>query len=178
MNILLDYFFKVTAIIGAQAASTAFLKQVLVVAKPKSGQSGNVGSIFTCTSASAVAARTDNTECTQLFNAGMGRVYLLLADDLDIAEFIEGNQNFFTILISSDFSDAEIDLAAAYGTITITSYANWFRELTTRSRSTALFSPLKPAPLFSVKQLIKPQPRTMRRPQASQRRSMLTPLQA
>lgn len=126
MNILLDYFFKVTAILGAQAASTAFLKQVLVVAKPKSGQEGNVGTVYLCTSKSQVAARTLNTESDELFDAGMSRVYVLLANNLDIADFIDGNQSFFTILICSQFTDADVALAAAHGTVTITSYANLF----------------------------------------------------
>jgi len=122
MNILLDYFFKVTAILGAQAASTAFLKQVLVVVKPKGGATEDT--VTLCTNMTQVAALTDNTEAQQLFNAGMSRVYVIAVDDLDLADHIEGNQSFFTILISSDFSDAEIELAAAEGTITITSYAN------------------------------------------------------
>lgn len=124
MNILLDYFFKVTAILGAQAASTAFLKQVLVVVKPKTGQEGNVGTIYTCTSQTQVAARTDNLDVQQLFNAGMSRVYLLLSNNLELAAYIAGNQSFYTILISSDFADSDVTLSPAYGIATITSYAN------------------------------------------------------
>ena len=43
-------------------ASTAFLNKVAVVAKPKSGQEGNVGQLFECTNMTQVAARTDNAE--------------------------------------------------------------------------------------------------------------------
>lgn len=125
MNILLDYFFPITSIEPTPAASTAFLKQVCVVAKPKTGQEGNVGQIFLCTSMSAVAARTDNVEAQQLFNAGMSRVYVLLAADLDLSTFLVGHESdFFTILISSDYADADVTPTAASGTITITSYAN------------------------------------------------------
>lgn len=125
MNILLDYFFPITAIEPTPAASTAFLKQACVVANPKSGQEANVGTIFECTSMAAVAVRTDNLEAQQLFNAGMNKVFVLLADDLDLADFLEGHESdFFTLLISSDFTDAEVDLAAASGVVTISSYAN------------------------------------------------------
>ena len=125
MNILLDYFMPVTSIEPTPAASTAFLKQACVVAKPKSGQEGNVGQIFTCTSMSQVSARTDNTEAQQLFNAGMNRVFVLLANNLKLDTYLEGHESdFFTLLISSDFVDADVDMAAADGTVTITSYAN------------------------------------------------------
>lgn len=124
-KILLDYVFPISVITPTPAASTAFLKQVCVVAKPKSGQEGNVGTIFECTSNSAVAVRTDNVDCAQLFAAGMTKVFLLLADDLDIATFLEAEAGeFYTVLISSDFAESEITLAQADGTITITSYTN------------------------------------------------------
>jgi hypothetical protein len=123
MNILLDYFFPITSIEPTPAASTAFLKQACVVAKPKSPHVA--GELTLCTSMSAVSALTDNTEAQQLFNAGMSRVYVLLADDLDLADFLEGHESdFFTLLISSDFADADVDIVKAYGTVTITSYAN------------------------------------------------------
>jgi hypothetical protein len=114
MNILLDYFFPITAIEPTPAASTAFLKQVLVVVKPKVGATEDV--ITLCTSMSAVAAFTDNVEAQQLFNAGMGRVYVTAVDDLlEIGDIIEGHESdFYTILISSDFTDAEMD-AAVFG---------------------------------------------------------------
>lgn len=125
MKILLDYFFPVTAVEETPAASSAYLKQVLVVAKPKTGQEGNVGEIYECTSNSQIAARTDNTESAQLFSGGMSKVFLLLADDLDIAEVVNANLGeFFTILISSDFDEDDIAIVAASGIITVTSYAN------------------------------------------------------
>ncbi len=109
MNILLDYFFPITSIEPTPSVAVGFLKQALVVAKPKSGQEGNVGTIYECTTMSAVTARTDNLESQQLFNAGMSKVFVLLADDLDLAAFLEGHENdFFTILISSDFDDEEV----------------------------------------------------------------------
>lgn len=108
-KILLDYFFPITTIDPTPQASTAFLKQVCVVVKPKAGQEGNVGQIYICTNMTQVAARTDNTESQQLFNAGMSKVYLLLADDLDMATAMDANQgDFYTLLISSDFDDDDI----------------------------------------------------------------------
>lgn len=125
MNILLDYFFPITAITPTPAASTAFLKQVCVVAKPKSGQEGNVGTIYECTTMSQVAARTDNTEAQQLFNAGMSKVSILLSDDLNLAAYLEGHESdFYTLLISSDFDKDDMITAAADGTVTITDYAD------------------------------------------------------
>ncbi len=110
MKFLLDYIMDVTVVEPTAEASTAFLKQVCVVANPKSGQEGNVGNIYECTTMTEVAARTDNTEAQELFDAGMSRVYILLADDLDIADALSSGDasDFFTVLISSDFVDADI----------------------------------------------------------------------
>lgn len=124
-KILLDYVFPISVIETVPAASTAFLKQVCVVAKPKSGQEANVGTIFECATTAAVAARTDNTNSTQLFAAGMTKVFILLADELDIAEYIvAGLGDFWTVLISDDFTDADVTETFATGTVTITSYAD------------------------------------------------------
>lgn len=125
MNILLDYVFKITAINPTPAASTAFLKQACVVAKPKSGMEGSVGTITLCTSKAAVAALTDNDEADELFDAGMSRVYILLANDLELDAFLVGHESdFYTLLISSDFTDADVISTQAQGTVTVTSYAN------------------------------------------------------
>lgn len=124
-KILLDYAFPISVITPTPAASTAFLKQVCVVAKPKSGQEGNVGELYECTSMTQVAARTDNTNAQQLFNAGMAKVFILLADDLDIEDYLdEHGQEFFTVLVSDDFDDDDIAGAKATGNVTITAYAN------------------------------------------------------
>ena len=123
MNILLDYFFPITAISPTPEASTAFLKQVLVVVKPKSGATEDT--ITLCTTMSAVAAFTDNTEAQQLFNAGMSRVYVVAKDDLDLATILEGHEtDFYTILISSDYNDTEVDamdLGAFKGVVGVSS---------------------------------------------------------
>ncbi len=109
-KILLDYVFPISVITPTPAASTAFLKQACVVAKPKSGQEGNVGTITLCTSMTAVALKTDNENAQQLFDAGMDKVYILLMDDLDMSEIFESaNQDFYTILISDDYDDTDIN---------------------------------------------------------------------
>lgn len=124
-KILLDYVFPVSVISPTPQASTAFLKQVCVVAKPKSGQSGNVGNLYECTSMSEVAARTDNTNAQQLFNAGMAKVFILLANNLELETPLNAHgQEFFTMLVSDDFDDDDIVTAFAVGTATVSSYAN------------------------------------------------------
>ena len=123
MKILLDYFFPVSAISPTPQASTAFLKQVLLVVKPKGAVP--VGVITLATSMSQVTALTDNVEAQQLFNAGMSRVYILTSDNLNLAAYLDGKEgDFYTLLVSSDFSDADVTLTQASGTATITSYAN------------------------------------------------------
>lgn len=108
-KILLDYVFPISVIEPTPAASTAYLKQAVVVVKPKTGQEANVGNVYECTLMSEVQARTDNLEAQQLFNAGMSRVYILLADDLNIATaLIAVHGEAWTVLISSDFTDADV----------------------------------------------------------------------
>lgn len=113
MNILLDYFFPITAIEPTPQASTGFLKQVLLVVKPKSGiADGLTGVITLATAMSAVTALTDNAEAQQLFNAGMNRVFVLPVATLDLDTILEGHESdFFTILISSDFTDSNVTAA-------------------------------------------------------------------
>lgn len=108
MNILLDYFFPITSIEPTAAASTAFLKQACIVVKPKVGVTAGV--ITLCTTMTEVAALTDNTEAQQLFNAGLSRVFVLPNADLVLAEELDAYPGkFFSLLISSDFTDTEID---------------------------------------------------------------------
>ena len=126
MKILLDYVFPISVITPTAEASTAFLKQVCVVATPKAGQEGNVGTIYECTTMTQVAARTDNTNAQQLFNAGMSKVYILLATDLDLETPLESGDasDFYTVLISDDFDKDDMIDAQASGVVTISSYAN------------------------------------------------------
>lgn len=123
-DLLLDYAFPIEAIEPLAAPSLAYLKRVLVVAKPKTGQEGNVGTIYQCLNMAAVAVRTDNTNAQQLFNAGLTQVYVLLADNLDMTTPLETFNDAFTLLISDDFDKDDMTLAQADGVVTVTSYAN------------------------------------------------------
>lgn len=123
MKILLDYFFPISSIEPTPQASTAFLKQVCIVVLPKSGVTP--GTISLCTTMAQVAALTDNTEAQQLFSAGLSRVYVLPMDDLDLVTALDGHTaDFFTLLVSSDFSAAQITSTQASGLVTISTYAN------------------------------------------------------
>lgn len=127
MKILLDYLFPITAIEPTPAASTAFLKQVCVVAAPKDGgvTTGEITLCTTITQVDALVGTTAKAEVQKLFDAGMSRVYILPMDDLNLADALDGHEaDFYTILVSSDFSDDDITLAQASGTVTISSYAN------------------------------------------------------
>ncbi len=107
MKILLDYFFPITTVEATPAASTAFLKQVCLVVKPAAAV--ETGVVTLCTSMSAVEALTDNEDAQALFDAGLNRVYILPMDDLDLDDVMETDSSkFFTLLISSDFSDEEV----------------------------------------------------------------------
>jgi predicted RNase H-like HicB family nuclease len=106
-KILLDYAFSVSEILPIPAPSTAFLKQVGVVCKPKEGV--EPGSVTLCTSKAAVAALTDNRNADQLFDAGMSRCYVVLSETLDLEELLDANPGlFFTLLISDDFEDGDL----------------------------------------------------------------------
>lgn len=114
-KILLDFIFPITSIEPTQQASTAFLKQALVVVKPKVAIP--TGVVTLCTSMAQVAALTDNTEAEQLFNAGLSRVYIVPMDDLNLSAVLNANKNFYTVLISSDFD--KDDIIASYATLTV-----------------------------------------------------------
>ena len=111
-KILLDYFFPIQAISPTPQASTAFLKQVLAVVKPKVGVTP--GTVTLCTSAAQVQALTDNTDVLQLFSGGLSRVYVLPVNTLDLGDILDlqGSQ-FYTLLVSSDFTDADMQASQA-----------------------------------------------------------------
>lgn len=107
MNILLDYFFPITQIPPLPPANTAFLKQVLVVALKNA--TGVDGVITECENMTQVGLVTDNLEAQQLFNAGMKKVFVLVNPNLTLAAILNAaDQDFFTILISSDYADAAV----------------------------------------------------------------------
>lgn len=122
MNILLDYFFPITTIEPTPEASTAFLKQACVLVDPVSVTAIS-GTLYEKTSQSAVVAMGlsagATAEIAELFAAGMSRVFILPLSALTgLDEAIEGHESdFFTILVSSDFSDSDVT-AMTPGTFT------------------------------------------------------------
>lgn len=119
-NILLDYFFPITVVEPTPQASTAFLKQVCLVVKP----TGTAEVITPCTSMTAVGVVTNNLEAQQLFDAGMQKVYILAVNDLDMSEALAGVDDFYTLIISSDFTKTDFDSVLASGAVTIDTFAN------------------------------------------------------
>lgn len=113
MNILLDYLFPISSIEPTPEASTAFLKQVCVLVDPVVSTAVS-GTLYEKTSKSAVAAMGISAgsiaEIDQLFDAGLSKVYILPLTALTgLDEAIIGHESdFFTILVSSDFADAEV----------------------------------------------------------------------
>lgn len=113
MNILLDYFFPITAIEPTPAASTAFLKQVCVLVDPVA-ETAVAGTFYEKTSQSAVVAMGlsagATAEIAELFSAGMSRVFILPLSALTgLDEAVDGHESdFYTILVSSDFADADV----------------------------------------------------------------------
>jgi hypothetical protein len=122
-DLLLDYAFPIEAIEALAEPSKAYLNRVCVIAKPKSGQESNVGTIFQCLSMAEVAVRTNNTNAQQLFNAGLTQCYVLLANNLDLATYLATAKTFFTVLISDDFDKDAITISQADGIATITAFA-------------------------------------------------------
>ena len=63
--------------------------------------------IVRCTSKWQVSSLTANTDVEALFDAGMTEVYVLPSETLDVTAKVESSKDFFTILISSDFTLSE-----------------------------------------------------------------------
>lgn len=122
---LLDYAFPIQAIEAIAQPSTAYLKKVCVVAKPKTGQEANVGNIYSCTTMTEVLARTNNTNSQQLFDAGLSQIFILLANDLDLSTFLAFENRFFTLLISDDFNKNDITANQAEGIFTVSDYTHF-----------------------------------------------------
>jgi hypothetical protein len=125
-DLLLEYAFPIEVIEPLASPSTEYLKQVCVVAKPKTGQEGNIGNIYECLTMAAVAVRTDNVNAQQLFNAGMNKVFVLLSDELNLATALASANQFFTVLISDDFDKEDVlstQASLVKGSLTFTAVA-------------------------------------------------------
>lgn len=126
-KILLDYFFPIATIEPTPQASTSFLKKVLVLVKKKSG---GVDDVFTvCTSQTQIAAVTDNLDAQYCLNGGLSSVTVLTLAALSTFDtLIEGHESeYYTVIVSSDFSDANVTSdfdAGEYGGVVAVSSAD------------------------------------------------------
>ncbi|MGB2579417.1 hypothetical protein AAIR98_001336 [Elusimicrobium simillimum] len=106
-DVLLNFAFTVNAEAPLPEASTAFLRNMLAVVKPKAGVTG--GSIVRCTTPASIAALTDNKEVEFALKGGLSSVYVLPVASLDIASIIDNTEyGFYTIAVGSEFSSAEV----------------------------------------------------------------------
>lgn len=112
---LLNYILNLDVRTPIPDADTSFLRQVVAVVKPKGSTA--TGQITRVISATAAEALTDNEDVAELFAGGMAAVNVLpMANLTTLGVALAGaSQKFYTVLISSDFSKAEID-AMALGT--------------------------------------------------------------
>lgn len=103
-DILLNYVMKVDAYAPLPSASSAYIRKVLCVVKPKGEE---VGTITECLEKTQVQALTD-ANCWKLLEAGMNSIYVLPSNDLKIGDIIDNtDKKFFTILIDGAFSNEE-----------------------------------------------------------------------
>lgn len=103
-DILLNYVMKVDAYAPLPSASSAYVRKVLCVVKPKGEK---VGTITECLEKTQVQALTD-ANCWKLLEAGMNSIYVLPSNDLKIGDIIDNtDKKFFTILIDGAFSNEE-----------------------------------------------------------------------
>lgn len=106
-DVMLQYAFKVTAVTPTPAADVSMLRNVLLVVKPKEAVPETIVEV---TTSSGLAALTANVEGLQLLAGGMSKFYCLPTADLDIATQINAALgDFYTIIVSSDFDDAEVE---------------------------------------------------------------------
>lgn len=107
-DVLLNYILQLETHTPVPAADAGFLRDALVVVKPKTGV--ETGKITRVTGAVAAGSLTDNEDIKFLFNGGKNAAFILPMNDLDLADMIAAaKERFFTVLVSSDFSAAEID---------------------------------------------------------------------
>lgn len=105
-DVLLEYVMKVDAYAPTPSASTAYIRKVLCVVKPK-GETKDT--ITECTETAEVEALTD-AKIGKLLDAGMTSILVLPVDDLSgLKTIIEAsNKKFFTILIDGAFDNSAV----------------------------------------------------------------------
>ena len=106
-DVLLEYVMKVDAYAPTLSASTAYIRKVLCVVKPL--PEGATGTITECTTKAEIQALT-TANCHVLLEAGLPSVYVLPANDLNLADILEAtDKKFFTILIDGAFTNDELN---------------------------------------------------------------------
>lgn len=105
---LLNYILQLDVRTPTPDASTDYLRAVVAVVKPK-GETP-VGELTKVISPEAAKSLTDNADVEQLFNAGMNSVLILPMSDLSAvgAALSSVKERFYTLLISSDYTDDEV----------------------------------------------------------------------
>lgn len=108
-DVLLNYILQLDARTPTPDANTDYLRTVVAVVKPK-GETPT-GQITKVISAEAAAALTDNADVAELFKGGLNSALILPVDDLSaVGTALESaTEQFYTVLISSDFNKTEID---------------------------------------------------------------------
>ncbi|MDR3243818.1 MAG: hypothetical protein LBT79_03620 [Elusimicrobiota bacterium] len=108
-NLIYDYALKVNLISNVAGADTGFLRVPLVVVKPAEDFE-DVDKVLVATKAT-IASITDNPNIVAVFNGGCPKILVIATEDLaGIKEIYKNSLNdFYTLLISRDFTDEEID---------------------------------------------------------------------
>ena len=117
-DVLLEYVMKVDAYAPLPSASTAYIRKVLCVVKPKGATKDT---ITECTETSEIQALTD-AKVEKMLDAGMTSVLVLPVDDLTgLKTILEAtDKKFFTILIDGAFDNSAvsaIDLGSFSGVV-------------------------------------------------------------
>jgi hypothetical protein len=107
-DILLNYVLNITENIPTPAADTSFLKRAVVVCKPITGVANG---FYTITNRQQFQDYTANTSVYSLFDGGLNIVYLVTIGDLaNLGNMLADKlDDFYTILISEDYTTAELD---------------------------------------------------------------------
>lgn len=107
-QVLLNFAIPFNEIIGTGDVDRGYLTRAAIVTTPNGG--GASGTITECVDMTAVSAITDNTNAKGFFDGGLNRVYVINVDTLaELQDILDANENlFFTLHLSSDFTDAQI----------------------------------------------------------------------
>lgn len=141
-DVLLQYAFKVTATTPTPQADTSMLRQALIIVKPKEAVPAT---IVECDSAADIALLTDNTDGQELLTGGMSSVLVLPSADLDVDAILDAHLNeFYTVIVSSDFTTANVD-AADFGDFAgVIAYADddkaWLKTWAVTSKHIGFYS--------------------------------------